>query len=656
MADCPIFLALLSVLLLTCGAWAGVPDPQIMTSHPVYRGELSCSTLARNVAEAYRVFEHRYGHAPRTDTEKLVALFAWKSEHSMHASDNKVYVGEANPDARAGKDPPWLGADGWMDNKDCQMNQFSFSFALCYSIHAHMAALVAEALGDMRRVRCPEIHGHTPFEAFVDGRWVLADITMGLMVFDDDGKPVGLDEIYARKAAADKAWFTSPTRGGPYRFHMSPFGDKLEWYTPVRWEQPLFGYNAMPIVYTLRAGETFTRYLDPGLADGKTWVFWGRDYYNIMGKPKHGPYRNVTFLDDPPIGANRRGRGKAYYGNGVFEYTPPLAGAKWAEGVRDRCNVECKDGALRATGAGAQVVFEHVSPYVIAARSVAGGDREWKLMTEKCRDGAIVSGIAGGETAVKVSVDGGGTWQAAGVARGDFAIDFTDIVKGRHAYLLRFDLPAGGSLKALNMRTVTQVGRGVFPRLTDGGTTITYHASGQSVIHGGPSRDLAEGLRRKDLESEGRRVYEVRAPGPIRHASGAARVNGPKGTVWSVDFSLDGGATWRSGTKDRHMQTTGDAKLWEEGRAAYAWAGMDFPRGDSKTVLIRFGPATILHAQVFATYAAKNDSPLTVTYAWTESGQPRQSAHTIPAGRQDARWTVPTGRDVKTRWVRFAAE
>jgi hypothetical protein len=643
----PIRSAGLAVLVLTCGTWAGVPDPQIMTDHPVYRGELSCSTLVRNIGDAYRVFRQRYGHAPRTDTEKLLALWAWKSEHSMHACDNKVYVGPANPDARAGKDPPWLGSDGWMDNKDCQMNQFSFSFGLCYSIHAQMAVLVGRALGDMRRVRCPEITGHTPFEAYVDGRWVLADFTTGLMVFGDDGKPVGLREIYARKDAADKDWFTSPRRGGPYRFHMSPFGDRLDGYSPVRWQQPLFGYNAMPIVYTLRAGETFTRYLDPGLEDGKTWVFWGRDYYNIMGKPRHGPYRNVTFLDDPPIGNSRRGRGKAYYGNGVFEYAPPLEREKWAEGVCESREVDCKDGALQATAPGAYVVFEHVSPYVIAARPVKGGDREWNLLKEKCCDGAAVSGQA---------VDGGQSWQDAGVADRRFRIDFTDLVKGHHAYLLRLELPDKGSLKALNMRTVTQAGRGVFPRLTDGGTTITYHASGQSAIHGGPSQQLAGRFRRKDLESDGRQVYEIRAPGPIRHASGAARVNGAKGTAWSVDFSLDGGKTWQAGAKDLHFQTTGDGKLWENGRAAYVWAQMDFPRNDSRTVLIRFGPATILHAQVFVTYAARNASSLTVTYGWTEKGQPKQSEHTIPAGRQDDRWRVPTGEDVKTRWARFAAD
>ena len=561
-----LFAVLLTVLL--CGrAFAVVPDPQIMTDHPVYRGELACSTLDRNIADAYRVFAERYSHAPASDTEKVIALWIWMSEHYMHAGDNKVYLGTDNPDARAAKDPPWLGKDGWMDNKDCQMNQFSFSFALCYSVHAQLSALVGRALGnDFSRVRCPEITGHTPFEAYADGRWILADCTMGITMFDDDGKPIGLNEVYARKDANDKQWFASPNRGGLYKFNMSPFGDNNDGYSKVRWLQYNFGYNAMPIVYSLRSGETFTRYLDPGLDDGQTWVFWGRDYFAINGKPKHGPFRNVTFLDDYPMGNDRKGRGRAYYGNGVFEYSPPLKDGRYEEGTKDSKGVAFKDGALRGRKADSYVTFEHVSPYVIAARSMEGGDREWNLLAEKCADGAIASGMTVGEVPVTISVDGGQNWRSVGTARGEFKIDFTDVVKGRHEYLVRFNLSPDSGLKDLKVRTVTQVGRGVFPRLKDAGTTVTYQASGQSVIHGGPSQYLAEQLRCRDLESAGYRVYKVKATGPIRHASGVARVEDASRGPWSVEFSLDGGKTWKVGLKD--LKVAGEGKLWDDGKAA----------------------------------------------------------------------------------------
>ena len=103
-----------SVALLTIGlcgsARALVGDPQIMTDHPVYRGELSCSTLDRNIADAYRIFEDRYGHDPKTDTEKLFAIWAWKVEHGVHSADNRVYVGPDDMDAL--QDGAGKGLDG----------------------------------------------------------------------------------------------------------------------------------------------------------------------------------------------------------------------------------------------------------------------------------------------------------------------------------------------------------------------------------------------------------------------------------------------------------------------------------------------------------------------------------------------------------------
>ncbi len=215
-------------VLMTSAAMAAVGDPEIMTDHPVYRGELSCSTLDRNIADAYRIFQERYGHEPKTDTDKLVALWSWKSEHYMHSCDNRVYVGTDSPEA---------DKTGWMDSRDCQMTQFSFSFGLCYSVHAQMTALVGHALGDLKRARAPGIPGHVPFEAYVDGRWVLADFTTGLMVFDDEGKPIGLKEIMARVQAKDGEWLNSPKRGGPYKFSMSPFGDHLDGYTELHGNQ-----------------------------------------------------------------------------------------------------------------------------------------------------------------------------------------------------------------------------------------------------------------------------------------------------------------------------------------------------------------------------------------------------------------------------------
>jgi hypothetical protein len=361
----------------------------------------------------------------------------------------------------------------------------------------------------------------------------------------------------------------------------------------------------------------------------------------------------VTFLDSYPVGNGKVGRGNSYTGNGVFEYVPSVGNGRYKEGTRDSKDVAFKHGLLRGKKADAYVTFEHVSPYVVAARPIEGGDREWDVFKEKCRDGAIVSGQAVGKVPVLVGVDN--TFKQVGVAEGEFQFDFTDLVKGRHAYLVRFGLSPNNGLKSVRMRTVVQVGRGVFPRLRDGGTTITYQALGQAVIHGGPSQYLAEPMRRKDLEKEGFRVYQVKAPGPIRRAAGVARANGPGFGPWSVEFSLDGGKTWKAGLKD--LTVSPEESDWGGGHHAYAWAQMAFPDNwKARDVLIRFGQGNVVHCQVFATYEVKNTSPMTVTYGWIEDGQPKTDTHRIKAGRASDTWTVPTGQTVQGQWVRFAAE
>ncbi len=639
-----ILLLAISAAVICNFAHAVVPDPQIMTDHPVYRGELSCSTLDRNIAEAYRIFAERFDRQPQTETEKLVALFSWKAEHYMHNCDPYVYVGPDHPEAREG---------GWFETRDSQMGQFSFGFSLCYTVHAQLSALVGHALGDRKKTRCPNVPGHTPFEAFVDGKWALADITTGMMVFDDQGRPMSIAEIMPYANADDTEWMNDPRRGGFVGLTMVPFGDNWDVYKKIKAVQMLYGYNAMPIVYSLRSGETFTRYLDPGLEDGETWVFWGQDYWDHRGAPRHGPYRNVTFLDAPPI-HNSRGRGHAFYGNGIFEYTPPLADGRYRQGVWSQQNVVFDKGALRASADRGEVVFEHTSPYIICARSAKGGDRVWDIRHEECLDGAIVSGRTTGPVRVAVSVDAGRSWQHIGAAAGNFTIDFTDLAKGRHGYLIRFALTPDAGLAHLKLRTVTLVSRAVFPRLKDGGTTVTYQAGNQTVIHGGPSHYLSDRFRQAKLDGEGYRFYRITAPGPLRHVAGAARCSGPDRGPWSVAFSLDGGKTWKFGMKPVTLAEKDSD--WGGGRHAYPWGYVDLPDNDANEVLIRFGKGNVLHAQVYATYQQPTDSALEVTYAWTEGGKLKQHTHKIDAPRQSDTWTVPTVQDVVSKWVRFSAE
>ena len=86
----------------------------------------------------------------------------------------------------------------------------------------------------------------------------------------------------------------------------------------------------------LRRGETLRRYLEPGLDDGKTFVFWGRNY-NTGGIP--GPERSHTWVNQPDAmygsktGAGYR-PGQARFANAVYTYTPDFADRRLPGGRR----------------------------------------------------------------------------------------------------------------------------------------------------------------------------------------------------------------------------------------------------------------------------------------------------------------------------------
>src|SRR3954464_1160435 len=103
----------------------------------------------------------------------------------------------------------------------------------------------------------------------------------------------------------------------------------------------------------LPRGGTLRRYLQPGLEDGKTFVFWGRNY-NAGGIP--GPERSQTWVNQPEaMHGSRDGtpykQGQARYANAVYTYEPDFASGTYREGV-----IEEKPDS---------VTFEFYTPYII---------------------------------------------------------------------------------------------------------------------------------------------------------------------------------------------------------------------------------------------------------------------------------------------------
>src|SRR5581483_7718552 len=187
----------------------------------------------------------------------------------------------------------------------------------------------------------------------------------------------------------------------------------------------LAGYAGPPPTVRLRRGETLRRYLDPGLEDGRTFVFWGRN--SNHGVP--GPERDRTWVNQPEaMYGSRTGTGahvgQARYGNAVSTYRPDFATADYREGVTDEDD--------------RHVTFAFATPYVIGA--TPPNAKSWGVYDAGCTNGLVLHGAGGtreaGPCPVAVSVDGGRTWQDCAPFRD--GLDLTDRVKGRQQYRLRF--------------------------------------------------------------------------------------------------------------------------------------------------------------------------------------------------------------------------
>src|SRR5206468_5787401 len=105
-------------------------------------------------------------------------------------------------------------------------------------------------------------------------------------------------------------------------------------YTGCTTTQYNGGYAAVPPIVHLRRGEILRRYLKPGLEDGKTFVFWGRNY-NTAGIP--GPERSMTWVNQAEkMHGSRTGAGynpgQARYANAVYAYKPNFNNSDYREG------------------------------------------------------------------------------------------------------------------------------------------------------------------------------------------------------------------------------------------------------------------------------------------------------------------------------------
>lgn len=628
--------SLLFMLFMASPALADVGDPQIRTDHPWYPGELACSTWDRLFVTQAEVYKRVTGRDCTTDEDKALAAWLWRNAHYWH--------GEEGVEDLWGKG---FGKGGDTRNREYWTGLFADGFGLCGTTHCQWIAEMEARLGHGRG-RAVGADGHSAFEVFLkgeqygQGQWVLLDHDLSNIVYDPTGtRLLGMKEISADwKRLTDRA-FKPERQHGWLICGLHP-GDNGS-YASFNAVEYLAGYAGPPPIVHLRRGESLRRYLQPGLEDGKTFVFWGRNY-NSANIP--GPERPHTWVNQPDAmfgsktGAGYK-PGQARFANAVYTYVPDFAGGDYKEGIVSESD--------------SQVTFEFQTPYIIAA--TPPNSKDWGIYEIGGKNGLVVRGKSA--CTVSLSTDGGKTWTTPGKLSD--SPDFTDAAKGHRQYWLRLDAGAKQLVgSGLTITTVCQANGSVMPRLKEGGSEVKYERSGKALVSAGPSikhatPHIVDGKFDSPTVTlelntpHGEVITDVYAVGHVRSS------NPPDPSVkYQIDLSLDGGKTWKAVARDWSVNRQGDepGDFWSQ---SFCWGNVTVENRESATsARVRFrnnGGKQYARAEVHLAYRVPKKDSTNVTFAWSDSNGDHTSTHTFTGNTDEKPWLIPTGMTVQTKWV-----
>src|SRR5204863_3013532 len=266
-----------------------IGDPQLGTDHPFYAGELGCSTFERLFKSEADQYARITKKLPETDEEKALAAWYWRNTHYAHGEEGAEDLWGAG----FGK-----GAD--TRSREFWTGLFADGFGLCGTTHSQWTAEMEMLLGH-GRARGVGVEGHNSFEVFLkggaygEGRWALLDHDISTIVYDSTGtRLLSIPEVKADlKNQIDRGHLPDKQHGWLVCGLAAGDGAVYKRYDVAEY---LPGYAGPPPIVHLRRGETMRRYFEPGLEDGRTFVFWGRNY-NTAGIP--GPERSQTWVNQP---------------------------------------------------------------------------------------------------------------------------------------------------------------------------------------------------------------------------------------------------------------------------------------------------------------------------------------------------------------------
>lgn len=621
------------VFSLTATSLADVGDPQIRTDHPWYPGELATSTFDRLFATQAEAYERVTGKQVDSDEHKALASWLWRNTHYWHG--------------QAGQRDLW--GEGLGRGKDTRLREywnglFGYGFGLCGTTHSQWTAEFEHLLGHGRG-RGVGAAGHNAFEVFLqgghygkEGRWALLDHDLSTVIFDESGRRLlGLGEMQKDVDRWIKRNYKPEKQRGWLVCGLHP-GDGNS-YRKYAVAEYLAGYAGPPPMVYLRRGERMRRYFKPGLEDGKTFVFWGRNY-NTDGIA--GPERSRTWVNQPDrmygsMTGTAHKNGQARFANVEYVYRPTFSNGDYREGVVEESNDH--------------VVFEFHTPYVIGA--TPPNNEDWGIYEDGCRNGLVLQGRTNCEVAI--SLNAGRTW--LGSQRFVDGLDLTDFAKGRSQYWLRFATSAQQLVDSkLEIRTVCQANIAVLPRLKDNGTTISYEASEMTNQSLGPELNLAKTFVTDGAFGQKTVTLTVTPNKPLVEIYAAAHTasGSPPNTDvrYQIEYSLDTGKSWHAIVADWSVPRRGDEPddFWSQ---SFCYGSKKIALASGKPIQIRFrndGGKRFLRAEAHLIQKTGDLDPVKVTYDWTDAGGEHKQSHVFES---NGNWQLATGKNVRTRWVEF---
>jgi hypothetical protein len=614
----------------------GVTDPQLMTDHPLYKGELSCSTFERLFATQSEQYTRMTGRKTDTAEDKAIASWFWRGTHYFHCS----LIPEPNI-FPTGK--PEVTRDYWA-------GLFSYGFSMCQENHYQYTAEIEHLLGHAH-CRAVGLGGHTSFEvwlsgqAYGKGKWVLLDQDITTILFDKEQKTmmnieeimkIPKNELTNRKAKENRGWIPElyPGDGGLY-------------YSGPRFWAPLSGYVCAPPTVNLRPGESLKRFPRPGFGDStnEICVFWGPSPDGVVG-----PNRHTSYTENPNNYFNATARPKnqgvaknrARFGNAVFTYKPNFTDQTYKAGV--------------VTEDESTVIFHHISPYIIAV----------KPLNKNCTEaGATLGLVLNGKAICKVSVslDGQNTFSEPV----DFTdgLDLSDLVKGHYQYWLKFLAPAKDlANKDITITTRCMANGFIMPQLKGEGTQITFNSSNQAVETIGPQADIVRNNIIEGGLDKSSYIIKLKTPrgekiNSICWATRTGSGTPPKEDLaYKAEYSFDG-IEWKVLADKWKIQPPPPYDPPDTWSQSFFYGSKDISKDDLNEVQVKISNnkgRTYIMGQFSLLYDLKSASATKVTYCWEEDGKEKTESHTYLTGtKMDSSWKIATGNDPKFKWVEMEA-